>query len=51
MEELYGFLLRALVIIVLCVLILNAVAYVVGFYWPCEWAWQPLHFNTNCRMD
>jgi hypothetical protein len=52
MEELYGFLLRAVIIIVLCALVLNVVATFVGWYWPCDWAWQPFgHFNPNCGAD
>ena len=48
----YVFLLRALIIVIFVPLVLYALAGVVGWYWPCDWAWQPFgHFNPNCGLE
>jgi hypothetical protein len=41
-----------LIIVIFVPLVLYALAGIVGWYWPCDWAWQPFgHFNPNCGSD
>jgi hypothetical protein len=49
--RIYGMLLRVVVIVVLFLLFLQIPWGIVGWYWPCEWAWQPFHFNPNCGLS
>jgi hypothetical protein len=37
---------------IVALLVLNGLATIVGWYWPCDWTWQPFgHFNPNCSSD
>ena len=49
--HIYDFLLRALIVVIFVPLVLYILAGVVGWYWPCEWAWQPFHYNPYCGSD
>ena len=38
--------------VVLALLALNFLAAIAGWYWPCEWPWQPFgDYNPNCGAD